>query len=167
MKKPLKYGKNEDLALNLWVKLARASATFGKLSAENIRTFGLTVPQFGVVECLGHLGPLPLSTLSKKMLVSNGNITCVVDHLEGAGIVERSKNQADRRSMIVKLTQAGESLFTEIFIKHAKFIGSAASVLTIEEQKTLSRLLKKIGLSLREWKSTDERPVNNYMEQLT
>ena len=167
MKKPLKYGRNEDIALDLWVKLARASATFGKLSAENIRTFGLTVPQFGVLECLGHLGPLTLSTLSKKMLVSNGNITCVVGHLEGAGIVERSQSQADRRFMIVKLTPAGESLFNEIFIKHAKFIGSAASVLTIQEQETLSMLLKKIGLSLREWKSADKHPVNNYKEQLS
>jgi MarR family 2-MHQ and catechol resistance regulon transcriptional repressor len=164
MQKPLKYGKKSGLALGLWIKLARASATFGKLSADNIRTFGLTEPQFGVLECLGHLGPLTLTSLSKKMLVSNGNVTCIVDHLEGAGIVERMPSHDDRRSTYVKLTQKGEDLFREIFVKHAEFIGTTASVLTVKEQEMLSSLLKKLGRSLQERRFVDNRTINRKSE---
>jgi MarR family 2-MHQ and catechol resistance regulon transcriptional repressor len=167
MKNLIKYGKKADIALDMWVKLVRATATFGKLSTENIRIFGLTEPQFSVLECLGHLGPLTLTTLSKKMLVSNGNITCVVDHLEGAGIVERYPSQIDKRSTYVKLTPKGEKLFKEIFVKHAEFIGEAASVLTIQEQEMMSRLLKKLGLLLQKRILTDKIPINWNTEALS
>jgi len=145
-----KYGKKEDIALDMWVKLARASATFGKISGQNIKSFGLTVPQFGVLECLGHLGPLSLTSLSRKMLVSNGNITCVIDRLARAGVVERIPSRTDKRSTYVKLTPHGKKMFRDNFARHAQFIGTAAAVLTEEEQTTLSRLLKKLGLTLKE-----------------
>lgn len=152
MKKSIKYGEKADLALNLWVKLARAYASFGKLSSLNIKKFGLTEPQFAVIECLGHLGPMTLTTLSKKMLVSNGNVTCVVKHLEAVGLIEKTLSQEDKRARKVQLTSTGQELFKSIFFQHAKFIESCASVLTQKEQLTLGRLLKKLGLALQNYK---------------
>jgi MarR family 2-MHQ and catechol resistance regulon transcriptional repressor len=146
----IKYGKKEDLALDLWIKLARATTTFGKLTSENIRTFALTEPQFAVLECLGHKGPLNLTVLSKKMLVSGGNITCVVDNLAKQELVERIPSKEDRRAIIVQLTTKGKELFDEIFIRHAKFVTKVAGVLNEKEQNTLARLLKKLGLSLND-----------------
>lgn len=144
-----RYGKKADRALSLWVKLARASATFGKLAAENIRTFGLTEPQFSVLECLGHLGPLTIGELCKKQLVSGGNMTVVVDNLEKDGLVERIRDRDDRRTIHVRLTHKGKKLFDAIFKQHAQHIEELASVLTQREQETLSRLLKKLGLALK------------------
>lgn len=152
MKKALKYSKNIKTALDLWVKLAKGSSTFGNLVSENVRTFGLTGSQFAVIECLGHKGPLKLSTLSRKMLVSGGNITCVVDNLEKQNLVERIPSKEDRRAINVRLTSKGEELFKEIFVKHAKFISKIAGVLTEKEQETLASLLKKLGLSLKDYK---------------
>ena len=134
----------------MWVKLARASATFGRLTERHIHSFGLTEPQFGVLECLGHLGPLTLGELSRKMLVSGGNITCVVDHLERDGFVERVRAKNDRRKVVAKLTPKGNRLFLATFRKHAMFVGSVASVLDAKEQATLARLLRKLGVGLAE-----------------
>jgi MarR family transcriptional regulator, 2-MHQ and catechol-resistance regulon repressor len=150
MKTTEKYGKKADLALSLWVKLARTSTTFDKLSALNIKSFGLTEPQFSVLECLGHLGPLTLGTLSKKMLVCGGNTTVVVDNLEKEKLVERQPSKTDRRAILVELTPKGKKLFDEIFIKHAEYITKVSSVLSENEQLTLSQLLKKFGLALSE-----------------
>lgn len=150
MKTTKKYGKQADTALSLWVKLARASATFGKLSSENIRTFGLTEPQFAVIECLGHLGPLRHSELSKKMLVSGGNITCVIDNLEKENLVERIQSKKDRRVIMVRLTSKGQRFFKDKFVQHAKFITTITSVLSAVEQDQLATLLKKFGLALQE-----------------
>ena len=50
------YGKKADLALSMSVKLARAAATFAQCTQEDIRRYGLTLPQFGALESLGHLG---------------------------------------------------------------------------------------------------------------
>ena len=148
MKSTKQYGKKIDASLGMWVKLARAHSTLSKLADENIRSFGLTTPQFGVLECLGHLGPMTLGELCKKQLVSGGNMTVVVDNLEKDGLVERIPSKDDRRAIVVRLTAKGKKLFDDVFIRHAKFIASATSVLTDKEQDELAILLKKLGTSL-------------------
>ena len=152
MKTTKRYGKKTDIALSTWVKLARAHDTFSHLTASQIRSFGLTTAQFGVVECLGHLGPMLIGELTRKHLVSGGNMTVVVDNLEKEGLVERSISNNDRRAFVVKLTSKGKHLFNKIFIKHAEYITQLASVLTEAEQVELSHLLKKLGLGLKDIK---------------
>jgi MarR family transcriptional regulator, 2-MHQ and catechol-resistance regulon repressor len=148
MKTTEKYGVKANEALGLWVKLARAFSTFSKKSTESIRSFGLTEPQFAVLETLGHLGSMTIGTLCKKQLVSGGNMTLVVDNLAKEDLVRRVHSQDDRRTIIVELTDKGKALFEAIFPQHAENITKAASVLTDEEIETLSRLLKKLGTAL-------------------
>jgi MarR family 2-MHQ and catechol resistance regulon transcriptional repressor len=149
MKTTKQYGKKIDLALSLWVKLARAHASFSHLTAANIHTFNITPAQFGVVECLGHLGPMLIGDLTKKHLVSGGNMTVVVDNLEKERIVERSVSKEDRRAFYVRLTRKGKRMFNSIFIQHAEYVAKLASVLTETEQTELGSLLKKLGTELR------------------
>ena len=142
------YGKQTDLALALWVKLARAYETVSHIAMEDIRRYGLTKPQFGVIEALGHLGQLTLGELSRKQLSSCGNITVVVDNLENEGLVSRKECASDRRVTYVRLTAMGKKLFASSFKFHAQRIAQAASVLTTDEQRELGLLLRKLGLSL-------------------
>jgi MarR family 2-MHQ and catechol resistance regulon transcriptional repressor len=152
MRTTKKYGKKADLALSMWVKLARAFSTFDKYSSESIRTFGLTAAQFAVLECLGHLGPMTIGALSKKMLFSGGNTTCVMDNLEKEGLVERGHDANDRRVINVQLTTKGQKLFDSVFSQHAEHIAKIASVLSESEQEDLGRLLKKLGRGLQDLK---------------
>jgi MarR family transcriptional regulator, 2-MHQ and catechol-resistance regulon repressor len=134
----------------MWVKLARASTTFGRLTAKDIERFGLTQPQFGVLEMLGHLGPLTIGEIGRRMLVTGGCVTVILDNLEKEGLVERTRSSEDRRVFRVQLTASGRSTFKNIFRKHAQRVSELASVLTKGEQVQLSTLLKKLGLSLKE-----------------
>jgi MarR family 2-MHQ and catechol resistance regulon transcriptional repressor len=145
MRPPKRYGKKTDLALVLWVKLARAFSVFDHRTAEHIRTFGLTQAQFGALECLGHKGPLTLGELCRKQLVSGGNMTVVVDNLEREKLVERVRNKKDRRTIVVRLTPKGRDLFDRIFRSHAEYVAALSSVLNEREQVRLSSLLKKLG----------------------
>src|SRR5262249_23988573 len=92
------YGKRADLALDVWVKLARSFSRFNARTIEHIRHYGLTQAQFGVLECLGHLGPMKCGDLCKKQLVTGGNMTVVLDNLEKLGLVDRSPTPEDRRA---------------------------------------------------------------------
>jgi MarR family 2-MHQ and catechol resistance regulon transcriptional repressor len=150
MRTTKQYGKKADTALSMWVKLVRAAETFGKLTQENIRTFGLTEPQFGALETLGHLGPLTIGELCRKQLVSGGNMTVVVDNLEKEGLVGRTRSKRDRRVVEVRLTRKGKRLFEDIFTKHSECVSSLAAVLSEEEQNQLAALAKKLGLALKE-----------------
>ncbi len=149
MKQTRRYGKKANAALTLWVKLARSFSVFSKAADSDIDSYGLTQPQFGALECLGHLGPMTIGQLCRKNLVSGGNMTVVVDNLEKLGLVERVPSKEDRRAIVVQLTAKGEKMFREIFPRHAKHIAKLASVLTETEQEELGRLLKKLGTSLR------------------
>ena len=150
MKTTRKYGKKIDLALSTWVKLARAYSTFSRKSAEKIKSFGLTQPQFAVIDVLGHIGPLKVGEICNKMLVSGGNMTLVLDNIEKLGYTERIPSKEDRRAIVVQLTPKGKDLFNEIFKLHADHITKLMSVLEPEEQKTLGDLAKKLGTSLQD-----------------
>lgn len=139
------YDAPTEQALKLWVKLIRCYSTIMKVSSESIRSFGLTEPQFAVIETLGHLGPLPLSVLSKKQLVTCANITLVVDNLEKTGYVRRVRSETDRRVIQAELTTKGKRLFTSTFHKHASVIKDAVGHLTEKEVEQLGNLLKKLG----------------------
>lgn len=145
MKASKKYGKKVDSALSTWVKLARAFSSFNKKSVESIRAFGLTQPQFAVIEILGHLGPLKVGEICEKMLVSGGNMTLILDNAKKLGYVERIHSEEDRRAIVVQLTPKGKSLFEKVFKTHAEQITKHMSILTLEEQAVLSELLKKLG----------------------
>ena len=148
------YGRKTDLALAMWVKLARASATFGRLAGKDIEQYGLTHPQFGVLEMLGHLGPLTIGDIGKRMLVTGGCVTVILDNLEKDGFVARTRSRDDRRVIKVRLTSKGESKFASMFRGHAERVSELAGVLTEGEQQALSKLLRKLGLALKDeqWK---------------
>lgn len=150
MKTTVQYGRKADLALSMWVKLARASSTFSRLSGKDVERYGLTQPQFSVLEALGHLGPMTIGEVSRKMLVTGGCMTVIVDNLERDGLVERVRSTEDRRVVKVGLTEKGKKLFHQIFHQHAQRVSDLASVLTEEEQTQLSHLLRKLGLGLKE-----------------
>jgi len=150
MKHTIQYGKKIDTAMGMWIKLMLAYATFQKKNAEHLKQFDITPAQYAVLECLGHLGPMNMGDLCKKMLVSGGNMTVVVDNLVKDGLVERVPSEEDRRAILVRFTSKGKKLFDETFLKHAQHLTQLAQVLTEKEQEELSRLLKKLGLALRE-----------------
>lgn len=147
-----KYGKKTDLALSTWVKLARSFSSFNKRSVENIRTFGLTQPQFAVIEILGHLGQLKVGEICNKMLVSGGNMTLVLDNIEKLGYIERVHSTEDRRVINVWLTLQGREVFDKVFKEHAEYITKLMGTLTPDEQNNLGYLLKKLGLAASKMK---------------
>jgi MarR family transcriptional regulator, 2-MHQ and catechol-resistance regulon repressor len=152
LKTTKKYGKKADLALSTWVKLARAFSSVNKKSVESIRSFGLTQPQFSVIEALGHLGPLKVGVICEKMLVSGGNMTLVLDNIEKLGFIERVPSREDRRAILVRLTPRGKELFDKIFLTHAENITKIMSVLSASEQTALSNLLKQLGIAVSKTK---------------
>lgn len=110
--------------------------------------YDLTVPQFGVLEALHHLGPLSLGELAEKLLVTGGNITYVMDRLEAQGLVYRERSDADRRVVKAFLTDEGRERIAAVFPGHAAFIHDLMSVLEPDERETLRALLKKLGLGI-------------------
>src|SRR5690554_5271383 len=97
----------ERLALDTYIKLARAAESVGRRVNDHLLDVNLTTSQFGVLEALYHRGPLTVGQLGEKILKSSGNMTLVIDNLEKRGLVRRERRPDDRRSIEVHLTAAG------------------------------------------------------------
>ncbi len=138
--------ERQALALKLWTVLARAHAAVFAHSQADIARHGLTPGEFAVLEALYHKGPLLLGEVQRKILVSSGGITYLVDSLERRGLVERRTREQDRRARYAALTPAGERLIADIFEEHAEAIERAVSGLDLEERRAAIDLLKRLGL---------------------
>ena len=142
------WSEDRERSLRLWIALARCYSTYSKAISCKITEYGLTAPQFGVLEALYHLGPLPLGELADKLLVTGGNVTYVMDRLEQQKLVRRERSPEDRRVVQAKLTAKGSALITEVFPGHGEFIERLSGNLETEEQEEFRRLLKKLGMAI-------------------
>jgi MarR family 2-MHQ and catechol resistance regulon transcriptional repressor len=142
---PREWTERQGVALGVWIALARAYATYIKAVAAKVQEYDLTVPQFGALEALYHLGPLSLGELADKLLVTGGNVTYVMDRLEAQGLVSRYRSEDDRRVVRAKLTEEGRALVARVFPAHAAYIEHLCRHLSDEEQQELRRLLKQLG----------------------
>jgi len=137
--------KSQRHALNVYVKLMRATNRVTNDIHRHLQEDNLTHSQFAVLEALYHLGPLCQGELGEKILKSNANLTTVVDSLEKKELVMRDRSSTDRRRVTVTLTPKGDELITKVFPRHAVIVESELAVLSPEEQEQLSILLKKLG----------------------
>jgi MarR family 2-MHQ and catechol resistance regulon transcriptional repressor len=137
--------EEERRSLSVYIKLMRAAESATGRINDHLRDYGLTVSQFGVLEALYHLGSMCQGELARKILKSSGNLTTVVDNLVRDELVERCRDETDRRMIHVHLTDKGRSLIEQILPPHVANVVEAFSVLSAEEQEMLDRLLRKVG----------------------
>jgi len=135
----------QELALDTYIKLTRATDTINARLSMASSMQELTISQFGVLEALYHLGPQAQNILGEKILKSNSNMTTVIDNLEKRQLVHRERAKDDRRKIIVHLTDAGLKLIKDIFPKHVHAIEQQFSVLNSVEKQMLCDLLRKLG----------------------
>jgi MarR family 2-MHQ and catechol resistance regulon transcriptional repressor len=138
-------GESQATALKLWVVLARAMSSVQAHLQESVTRHDLTLTEFAILEVLYHKGPLLLGEVQRRILVSSGGVTYLVDRLTQKGLVERRECPQDRRARYAALTPAGEALIERIFPEHAACIENAMSGLSTEQQRTAIELLRTLG----------------------
>jgi len=145
---PTRYrGVAEEIrALDVFIKLMRATNSVSA-RVDNHKTTGeLSATQFGALEMIYHLGPVNQSEIGKKLLISKSNVVAVVDKLEADELVRRERSLEDRRCVFVHLTEKGRSLISALLPEHVAAITQEMHYLTPDELVELGRLCRKLGL---------------------
>lgn len=132
-------------ALKLYVTLTRASEALHAHARAHIAEHGLTETEFAILEALYHKGPLLLGDVQKKILISSGGVTFVIDKLEKRGLVRRTLSATDRRARYAELTDEGHELIARIFPGHAEALRHAMAGLGLADQRAVTALLKTLG----------------------
>lgn len=125
--------------------ILRAAQSIQEVIRKDAASHGLNTTEFSVLELLYHNGEQPTQMIGKKVLISSGSITYVVDKLVNKEYVSRRACANDRRVTYAALTTSGTDLMDEIFPKHAELTTKAFDQLEANEIDETIELLKRIG----------------------
>jgi DNA-binding MarR family transcriptional regulator len=92
---------------------------------------------------------MTLSDVSKRMMVSNGNVTGLVERLVESGHIDRRTSDTDRRVQMIRLTKLGRAEFRKMASEHEIWIADVFADLSEKDVQDLMRLLAKTKLSAR------------------
>jgi DNA-binding MarR family transcriptional regulator len=134
--------------LRLWLRLLTCTQLIETRVRSNLREqFGTTLPRFDLMAQLEREpNGMLMKDLSKRMMVTGGNVTGITDQLVTEGLVERNDVEGDRRAYRVRLTARGRKAFTAMACEHEHWIVDAFAALSATERATLAKLLGRLKL---------------------
>ncbi|MEJ6020866.1 MarR family winged helix-turn-helix transcriptional regulator [Ramlibacter sp. PS4R-6] len=133
-------------ALRLWLRLLTCTQLVEKQVRSQLRgRFDTTLPRFDLMAQLERAPDgLKMNELSRRMMVTGGNVTGITDQLAAEGLVDRVDVEGDRRAYRVRLTSKGRKLFHDMAHQHERWILEAFAALSDKEIATLHKLLGKV-----------------------
>ena len=137
--------------LRLWLRLLTCTSMIEAEIRGRLRDrFAVTLPRFDLMAALDKAPEgLTMGELSRRLMVSNGNVTGVTDRLVAEGLVSREPAPNDRRAAVVRLTPEGRRAFAEMARVHEDWIADFFSGLDAQEVARLMDLLGRAKRSVR------------------
>jgi DNA-binding MarR family transcriptional regulator len=135
--------------LRLWLRLLTCTTLIeGEVRSRLRDRFSVTLPRFDLMAQLDRVPEgMTLSDVSRRMMVSNGNVTGLVERLVVSGHLDRRTSDQDRRVQVIRLTKAGRAEFRKMAAEHQGWIAGIFSDLTEKDVRELMRLLAKTKAS--------------------
>jgi DNA-binding MarR family transcriptional regulator len=139
-------------SLKLWLRMLSCTVRIENEIRSRLRaTFGITLPRFDLMAQLErHPDGLRMGELSKRMMVTGGNVTGITDQLEREKLVLRVADPADRRASSVKLTAAGRRAFAEMAAVHEGWIEELLEHISSDDKGQLIELLSQMKRHLND-----------------
>ena len=135
--------------LRLWLRFLSCNVLIeGNIRRRLRDKFDMTLPRFDLLAQLDKASAgMKLGELSQRLMVSNGNVTGLVERLVAQGLVDRQVAANDRRSHLVKLTAEGRRTFRAMAAAHEIWIAEIFGEMTAGERAVLMQLLAKVKTS--------------------
>jgi len=137
--------------LRLWLRLLRTTRAMEAELRQRLRVqFKITLPQFDVLAGLARKDAgITMTELSRMLIVSNGNVTGIVDRLVAEKLVARRPAPGDRRSLLVRLTPKGRALFTSAACAHQDWVDRLLADFGVDEAEAIIAHLDGLPARIR------------------
>ena len=137
-------------ALRLWLRMLTCCNLIESEIRGRLRTeFDTTLPRFDLMAQLQRAPKgMKMGELSRRMMLTNGNITGITDQLEKEGLVTRTKMETDRRSSVLKLTPQGRRIFSRMARAHENWVKSMFIDLPEASRDALYQALGELKLQV-------------------
>jgi MarR family transcriptional regulator, organic hydroperoxide resistance regulator len=121
---------NPERAMRVWLRLLRLEARMQAAVGDRLRMIGVSIPQCDVLTTLTEQEGVNQQELAKRLYVTKGNISGLLDRLEAAGFVERRSLVSDRRQYSIHLTESGRAMAERAIAVQHKWIASTLGRMT-------------------------------------
>jgi DNA-binding MarR family transcriptional regulator len=146
-------------AVRLWLRLLSCTMVIEKRIKRGLaEQFNTTLPRFDILAALDRSEGLSMGALGRALLVSNGNITGLVQTLVRDGDVTIAAAPGDRRTAIVSITPEGRARFKAMAAAHHDWVAEMFEGLTVEEREALMSQLDRLKRSIALAVSQEETP---------
>ena len=137
--------------LRLWLRMLRATRGIESELRERLRKeFYVTLPQFDVMAALARKEDgMSMTELSRSLMVSNGNVTGIIDRLAAEKLVQRQAPANDRRSYIVRLTPKGAAHFAGMAKAHEAWVDGLLADIGATESDAFIMQLETLASRVR------------------
>lgn len=143
--------RDDHGAIRLWLRMLATNRLVETRTRRLLQErYATTLPRFDLMAKLERVPKgLKMGELSKRMMVTGGNVTGITDLLEREGLVERVADPRDRRARLVRLTGAGRRAFAAMAEEHERWIVEAFTELSGREMATIAALLARLKAHVR------------------
>jgi DNA-binding MarR family transcriptional regulator len=148
--------QNPKPSVRVWFRLIRLEARMQAAVGERLRAIGVSIPQCDVLTTLTEQEGLSQQELAKRLYVTKGNISGLIDRLEEAGFVERRSIACDRRQHALYLTRAGREMAEKAIAVQYRWIASTLGRMGGADLEALETQL----IALRDIVREQEKPSN-------
>lgn len=132
------------------IVLFRAHASLELSIKQSLVGTGLSVNEFSIMEALHTKKRVTTGELIDLVLIPNSSMTYVLDKLSEVGCIVRERDDEDRRTQYISLTEKGKKSIEEVYAIHYDKMIDIFSVLTNEEEFIMQEALKKLGKKSQE-----------------
>jgi DNA-binding MarR family transcriptional regulator len=144
---PARRDTESKARLRLWIRLLRVTRLVEGETRERFKTeFNVTLPRFDVMAALYRKPDgMLMSEISRFLMVSNGNVTGIVDRLVSDGLVARAQRNGDRRTSFITLTRKGRTAFADMAAAHERWVDELLGGLSVRDAEQMSAKLKSFS----------------------
>jgi DNA-binding MarR family transcriptional regulator len=140
--------ESEGTVLRLWLLLPRVGDALALCQDLVFSKYGITTEQWRVLTCIKSRGPLRPSDLASILERSPNSISMLVDRMVKAGLVKRTRDRKDRRTVFVSMTDKGKEAVEPAAPAGWEFIHKVLSPLSYDDQRALASMLETIKCEL-------------------
>jgi len=147
--------ESENTVLRLWLLLRRVGDSLALCQDSLYGKYGLSTEQFGILTTIKSRGPLRPSDLSHILERTPNSISMLIDRMVKAGLVRRTRDRKDRRTVTISLTSKGESAVEPAIPAGWDFIHQVLLPLSPDDQRSFAGMLETVKCELAAYLNPD------------
>ncbi|MCI6475371.1 MAG: MarR family transcriptional regulator [Mucispirillum sp.] len=135
----------QEIDLKILIALHRVVNAVDSKTVKLVKSYGLSLGQFAVLEALYHKGEMTVGQVQKKILSSTGTMPVIIKNLEKRQFISHKEDENDKRKRLLYITDKGRDIISKVFPKNKEIIIEYFKNMEIDEKKEFLRLMKSLN----------------------